>query len=138
MSPDFDDVADGCTGKAAPSPRNIWTIPKGKIAVHNNVPRHRDDEPASERAPTAATAASRPGRDPLPMSLIGLPHAPAFTFSHLFRHTVVNSSRMTTYPNRSRASRAPAPSAASLAAAMSRRIGAIPQLVQGMIRSRGT
>jgi hypothetical protein len=48
MSPDFDDVADGCTGKAAPSPRNIWTIPKGEIAVHN---MSRATEPSASRSP---------------------------------------------------------------------------------------
>ena len=41
-------------------------------------------------------------------------------------------------PNRSRASLAPSPSAFSLANAMSHCIGAMPQLVQGKIRSRGT
>ena len=41
-------------------------------------------------------------------------------------------------PNRLRASAAPRPSASSLAAAMSRRIGAMPQLVPGTILSLAT
>src|SRR6266566_2017532 len=47
-------------------------------------------------------------------------------------------SHIVAYPSRSRASFAPAPSATSLAAATSLRIGAMPQLVHGMMRSRGT
>jgi hypothetical protein len=44
---------------------------------------------------------------------------------------------VTRYPNRCRASFAPAPSAMSFSEAISRRIGAMPQFVHGTMRSRG-